>query len=543
VKREALVLSAVVLAGLALRVRGLDWGLPWALHIDERLFVVAQAIQLERSLVAADGVPDPAISSYGILPLWLLVIARKLFLPWAAAGDGPPVFGDPFAATVLIARWISALWGTATILLAARWARRWGAGSGLAPAALVAGFPALVQASHFGTVEAPLVGLMAAGMLAAERLAERPGAARAAAAGVLLGLCVSVKAPGAVLALPMLHAARAGAADGRVRRAVIVIGVAAALALLLNPGLLAPRDPGERTGEHMTLAGNLSRAYSGEFHDWTLPYADDLPVWTELTRVLPYAVGIVPELLALAGLAVVARRRSPCDVRLLLLLLPILALVFPARVKTVRFLLPAVVPLAILASEAVFAIGWRAPRLGAPLAVAVCALTLLHGAAFSAVFVPPDSRVAAARWLDENAGPRDIVVVEDPPGYGPPIGSPSGGIPRPALRYEILWRGFYAIHERLDDDARRGHIEDVLRRADILVLSEGHREEFTTAGLRPVEAKFYADLDAGNLPFEKVRVFKTYPRLGPLVLPDDGAEVLMRIFDHPRIEIWRRTGE
>jgi hypothetical protein len=35
-------------------------------------------------------------------------------------------------------------------------------------------------------------------------------------------------------------------------------------------------------------------------------------------------------------------------------------------------------------------------------------------------------------------------------------------------------------------------------------------------------------------------MFKTYPRFGPLTLPDDGAEILMRIFDHPRIEIWRR---
>ena len=43
-------------------------------------------------VVAAGGVPDPGITSYGILPLWLLVAARKLFLG-VAAGPGPPTHG------------------------------------------------------------------------------------------------------------------------------------------------------------------------------------------------------------------------------------------------------------------------------------------------------------------------------------------------------------------------------------------------------------------------------------------------------------------
>ena len=146
-KRETLGLAAVVLVGASFRVRGLEWGLPWALHIDERLFVVANAIRLEGRLDGG-GLPDPGITSYGIVPLWLLVIARKLFLG-AASGPGPPAFGDEFAGTVLLARWISALWGIATIVLVGLWARRWGSLAGLVAAALVAGFPALrVRTGH-----------------------------------------------------------------------------------------------------------------------------------------------------------------------------------------------------------------------------------------------------------------------------------------------------------------------------------------------------------------------------------------------------------
>ncbi|MGQ0721168.1 MAG: glycosyltransferase family 39 protein [Candidatus Eiseniibacteriota bacterium] len=539
----------IVLAGAALRFRGLDWGLPWALHIDERLFVVAKAIELERSL--GQGVPDPGITSYGILPLWLLVAARKLFLGVAAA-PGPPIHGDEFAATVLLSRWISATWGTAAIVLVGCWASRWGWTTALTAAALTAGFPALVQASHFGTVEAPLVALLAAGMLAAERLAEwreagRAMARRAAAAGAVLGLAVSVKAPGAVLVLPMLHAL-AGSGDGEGRgeggwrrrflgRAGLLLGTAAVVAVALNPALVlgdaASRADG---GEHTTLGGNLRRAYSADFHDWTLPYAHDRPLVTELTKLLPYAVGIVPEMLAVGGLVILARRRSPRDTRLLLVLVPVLLLLLAARVKTVRFLLPALPALAVCAALPVAR--WRVP------AAVVSALTLLHGLAFSAIYGGDDPRVAAAKWLDANVGETETVAVEDPPGYGPPLGSPSPEVMRTPLRYEILWRDFYDLHERRGAEDRVEHLERVLRRADVLVLSEGHRREFTTAPeLRPVESAFYADLDAGRLPFERVTVFESYPRIGPLVLKDDGAEALIRFFDHPRIEIWRRVKE
>ena len=541
-RRDILLLGGLALIGLALRVRGLPWGLPWSLHIDERLFVVAKAIHLERSLENG-ALPDPGTSSYGILPLWLVVLARKLFLRLAAS-PGPPTYGDEFAATVLLARCISAVAGASAVLLTGLWARRFGRGASFLAAAMVAGFPALVQAGHFGTVESLLVASLAGGMIAAERLAEQRNLRRAAVAGAALGLAISVKAPAALLALPIAHAA-ASEARGRSRRFALAATCAAAAMILLNPGMLRGVDVGAPTGEHTTLFGNLLRAYSGDFHDWTLPYAHDIPAWTELTKLLPYAIGVLPQILAIVGLVVVARRRAPRDVRLLLLAAPLLLLLVVARVKTVRFLVPALPAMAVLAAEGLAAVAARFGRgVAAAVAVAVAAVVLVHGAAFTAIYAEPDARVAAGRWLDANLPPSETVAVEDPPGYGPPIGSPTPVIERAPLRYEILWPGFYQIYERKTDDERRAHLLSVLQRVDWLALSEGHRAEFTAAPeLRPVESAFYRDLDAGVFPFEKVQEFKSYPRLGRWILKDDGAEVLFRVFDHPRVEIWRRRGE
>lgn len=533
------LLLLVVAAGVALRWRGLDWGLPWALHIDERLFVAAKSIQLERSL-STGGIPDPGITSYGILPLWLVVAARKLFLA-VAARPGPPTYGDDLAATILLARTISATAGTLAILATAAWARRWGTGISLTAAALAAGFPALVQASHYGTVETLLVLMIATTMLAAERAAEQPSRVRALVAGLAWGAALSVKAPAVFLAFPLLHATK--------RRFVVTAAAAAVVVLALNPGLarapfVASED--EAAPEHETFLGNLRRAYSNDFHDWTLAYAKDIPVVTPMTRLFPYGAGIAACVGAAIGFVALARRRTPHDARLLLLLAPLLLVMLPARVNTIRFYLPMFPLLAILAACGA---SWFAmqvapvkPHVRTALLAALAVVTLLHGAAVSSIYAAEDSRVAAAKWLDAHVGPREVVVVEDPPGYGPPLDARTPEMPRPVARSEILWRNFYVEHERRTDEERRAHLNAILGRADWIALSEGHRAEYEAAGaLRPVETEFYTALDAGRLPFEKVATFKTYPHLCSVTLKDDGAEVLMRVFDHPRIDIWKRV--
>ena len=535
-RRDILLLGALALIGLALRIRGLPWGLPWSLHIDERLFVVAKAIHLERSLESG-ALPDPGTSSYGILPLWLVVLARKLFLH-VTASPGPPTYGDEFAATVLLARLISAFAGASAVMLTGLWARRFGRATAYLAAAMVAG-SRLVQAGHFGTVESLLVASLAAGMIAAERLAERPDLRRAAVAGVVLGLAISVKAPAALLALPIAHAA-ASERRGLARRLALAATCAAAAMILLDPGLLRGVDVGAATGEHTTLFGNLRRAYSGDFHDWTLPYAHDVPLWSELTK--PYRTRSASFRAPRSSASSPWRAGAPRDVRLLSSPRRFLLLVV-ARVKIVRSGSGAAGHGRARGGRPVASarVGRRA---AAGLAVAVALVVLVHGAALTAIYAEPDARVAAARWLDENLAPRETVAVEDPPGYGPPIGSPTPVIERAPLRYEILWPGFYQIYEHKTDDERRAHLLEILQDVDWLALSEGHRAEFTAApDLRPVEAAFYRDLDTGVFPFEKVREFKSYPRLGRWTLKDDGAEVLFRVFDHPRVEVWRRRAQ
>jgi len=52
--------------------------------------------------------------------------------------------------------------------------------------------------------------------------------------------------------------------------------------------------------------------------------------------------------------------------------------------------------------------------------------------------------------------------------------------------------------------------------------------------------EYYDDLFAGRLGFRLLRSFKVYPRLGGVDINDDGAELTFRLFDHPRVFVFRR---
>jgi hypothetical protein len=51
----------------------------------------------------------------------------------------------------------------------------------------------------------------------------------------------------------------------------------------------------------------------------------------------------------------------------------------------------------------------------------------------------------------------------------------------------------------------------------------------------------YKDLLDGKLGFEMVQTFKVYPKIFGVTIEDEGAEFTFRLFDHPRVYIFRRS--
>ena len=56
-----------------------------------------------------------------------------------------------------------------------------------------------------------------------------------------------------------------------------------------------------------------------------------------------------------------------------------------------------------------------------------------------------------------------------------------------------------------------------------------------------VMKEYYRDLFAGRLGFALERTFKVYPSLFGWEINDDGSEFTFRLFDHPRVYVFRRV--
>jgi len=197
---------------------------------------------------------------------------------------------------------------------------------------------------------------------------------------------------------------------------------------------------------------------------------------------------------------------------------------------------------------------WRV--VGVTMTVIVLATTTAYAAAYMNIFRQPDSRVAAGRYL-RQALPAGARVLVEPSQNTPPIGS---------YFYATDFYGDYVVwgprQERLDfvqlysldtyvhlydpqfpPEEKRGYIASKVSQADWIVMDDTYLQWYdhlNDAQYGPVK-QYYRDLFAGRLGFELDKTFKVYPSLFGYEINDDRSEFSFRLFDHPRIWIFRRT--
>jgi len=616
---------AVALGGAA-RLSTVGWGLPYLYHPDERGFVLWESASTEwRGLTQGDW--RPRINTYGPLLYELALGVKWAFVggpgeagqeaqrhptDWAYVTEA---FGSrPGEATFLWPRWawgvrtISALAGTAAIALLAAAARRLaGPGAGAVAAVLAAAAPGLIQVGHFFTPEALLVAEVALLAYGSAGLATAPGRSSARFAlltGVALGLLAATKAPGlatggaVLLALfhrrrrfgdglttvPTLGRIASGTRrmfQGALSRDALLAGGAGLVTLaLLNPWLwLDPQAylfdvPPNRSGLAV-LGDHLGDDPSViGFRDWRFTYRGVGPVEGIVVRLLPFGLGSVAAAMVafglLAGVLPLPPRPAPGGrllIRLgLVLSVPTLLLVSGWLVKTIRYVLPALPGLILVAAAVwgpclepspVHRPGSRSPR-GArhpgptaraalrPWAVGLALVAVaLQGLGFAGMFWVEDPRTRAARYLAARLGPGDTVVLEAQGAYTPPMDDDRDGVGRgdlalpPDLEVRRLWTRSPARPEVLAARVRRA-----LDGADFVAIGDlaaAHAAHPDAPSVAPVEAAFYRLLRAGCLGFERVATFRPRPAIAGLPTDLPGGEILSTAFDHMGVEVFRRV--
>jgi len=608
------LLAAILLLTAVLRFTGLNWDEGLWIHPDEGHMRMITAIihwPADPSLYF-DALHSPLNSfnqgqsySYGTLPLFLVRLAAEGLdrgcgdtpnrLMAAVAGliatESMPCWPGLFTNSLssLVGRALSALADLGSVSVVYLIGRRlYGDKAGLLAALFAALTAFTIQQGHFYTVDSLAGFFTVLAVYYSVRVAQSDPAAGPpwtllALAGLAVGLATACKLSAALAALFVAlagvawawHALHTPSPRPWPRRLVLL---SAALALAALMSLIAFRvaqpyafeGPGffglklyqpwwERMGQiQAEQSGNLD-APPGQ--QWT----NRAPIWFPWLNIVVWGLGLPLGLAAWAGWAVAGidlARGQRCHF-VLWLGFTLLFLYLSTRwVKTMRYFLPLYPLLAILAAYGLSRL-WRSAslhthRLGLALTAVVVAGAALWAAAIFGIYLRPATRVAASRWVYAHV-PAGSIVANEHWDWGLPL--PIDG----HNPFNGLYAGFEMANYDADTLEKRAQFYHWLDRADYIFLAS-NRLYASISRLPeryPLTTAYYRALFAGDLGFDLVADYTSYPAFGPFRFPDQEipyplqpaaytaqpqwqvplppAEEAFSVYDHPRVLIFRKT--
>ena len=400
-------LALVLMGGLGLRLWGIDHGLPWVYHPDERHHYVPIAV----NFFARDNF-DPG---YFVNPPGLTYLLSIVYALWYGPGDDVV---QAFAAGSSHV-WIVARVTVAVVGVVAAWltylsgARLFSRAVGLLAALLIAFAFLPVFQSHFALNDVPAMAAVALGLLGTAGVLRRGRLLDYALAGTGIGLACATKYTAGIILLPLLVAA-ASRARGQARQVLagLATGAAAMLVSFFVANPYSVLDPGSFLDDIglLGVAGQGSRKLGQSEENGILYY-----LW-----VFTWGLGWVPSIAALGG----AVRLFFVDRLLFAVLLPatVLFVLFMGLQDRFfgRWLLPVFPIVALLAAfgtaELLRVVSARAPRLAAPAAalaaIALVAQSLVHTVHTDLVLTRQDTRAIARQWRSQNIPAGTRIVVE-----------------------------------------------------------------------------------------------------------------------------------
>ena len=165
--------------------------------------------------------------------------------------------------------------------------------------------------------------------------------------------------------------------------------------------------------------------------------------------------------------------------------------------------------------------------------------SLLYAISFSAIYGQENTRIKASRWMYENI-PAGSTLANEHWDDWLPIGGLDGktsyGDNGTFLSVEMK------NYENDTPDKLLQMVEN-LTQADYIVLSSNRLyDSIPRLPMRyPLTTRYYELLFDGELGFERVAEFTSYPTFVGIQIPDQSAEESFSVYDHPRVQIFKKT--
>jgi len=564
---------ALIVTLIYTRFVGLDWGIPYPMHPDERNMVVAILDMTCHEGWNVDCL-NPRFYAYGQIPLFIGYFLTTIASVWTQT------FRIDFVETVLSLRALSAISSVLTVFVMTKVAVLLSkkATRNVFIALITFIFsPVFIQFAHFGTTESLLMLFISILVyLAVSFLQTNLSLTRYILwTGVVFGLAVSTKVSSVLFAvIPILSIFIASFRSEKnisiftIFFSLIKIGLLAAIVFVItSPYNLLDWEAFVHSMNYESSVGlGTYKAFYTRQFEYTMPLA------FQFLHVFPYTLGIPLFILSIFGFF-----SLPWNKPHILLRLAAIALFIPNAfiyAKWSRFYSP-VFPVMILIGSLVLI-----QLIDMNLRIKIKILHTLHsivlsliviavmlfGTAYVSIYRFPDVRFQASEWIYNNISTDSYILSETANVVDIPMQNP-------LVENEIVFQknlrpisfDFYEVEK---NEILEGELEDHIKEADyifvpsrrifwnhtclqssgILQQVENSYEEKRCESLEkeyPLVNAYYQDLFSGRLGFEQVAEFRSYPRIelfGQILFefPDEAAEETWTVFDHPVIRIYQR---
>ncbi len=556
-----IVLFVIILAAI-LRFYGLAWGYPYDFHGDEN-FVINMTQQMNQR-VAQGGWPNPAVSTYGSLPFYVL------WLFWLAGNALLKITGYPLgintAPMLLVGRLISAFLGTLTVYGVYLLGRRlWNQFVGLWAAFFLAVTVSALRESHFYAVDTMMVCWIVFAMYAAAGMLLYGRRQDYLLTGLLAGLSLATKAAGLPLLVPLFvaHLLRVDAWQLRpwklrlrrlwTRDFAWMVSLAVGVFLLIDPWPILQAGTYWQHNANYAIATQFDVVRGVYRPFYTMHFAHTVPFLYQLVNPLFWGLGPLLEILGLVGIVYSvykAWQGEQKDLLILAWVLPYGLIIGSWYAKFVRYVLPLLPFFALLAARWLVVlwqsrIRWQKVASGVLIALTVTTTTF-YALAYLNIYRQPDTRLQALAYLRRLPAGSTVLVERDS-----------------TLKFNQLNTRYNIkqLHVKVLDHYGQAAQTDpaffnptppppaqvqaqlyhALTGVDYIVLSDTWMGRYLKLPhLFPAEYAFYAKLQNGQLGFNVIKTFKTYPDCCGITINDDAAELTFHLFDHPHVYIFRR---
>ncbi len=564
-KKSIFVLLFLIL--IYTRFVGLDWGLPYPMHPDERN--MANAIQLlncEIKNVPHNGIPhggkklkikncfNPHFFAYGQFSLYLgyvliqisHLVTQKPFLP------------INFYEAVMSLRFISAIASVLTVFVLMKII--WLLTKKVSFLSFIFYFLFLIfqsyfiQFSHFGTTESFLMLFYSLIIYCSLQLFNRLRLDRSKSKwrtivflALFSGLAIATKISSVLFIIVPIFTVFFGKNSIEKKFLTLfflIIGIAF-FAILFSPHTLISFNEflASMRYESAVAFGSVKVFYTRQFEGTT-------PLWYQLTKVFPYVLGLPQYVFAILGFLFLSWKKKEINLLRFAFLVYFIPNAF-LYTKWTRFTAPVFPIISLFAileliSMNRFIGNMIKSKVNSQftylLSFIFYFLFFIPGFAYLSVYQNPDVRFTASEWIYKNIPDNSYILSETANVVDIPLQNKKIKIKNKKANYNYISFNFYDLDENVQ---LQQELKDHREKADYILVPSRRIFKNHSPLHYPRLSTYYQDLFSGKLGFQKVAEFTSYPKISffgrtLIEFPDEEAEETWSVFDHPVVRIYKK---